>query len=168
MTRWRWAVVAAVVAANILAFLPLLRRETQVTCQPEMALPEGLLAGVAPDGLVHELVGLDATWHLSGPQSLSNDGIETADGVKPWRAEHVRHLCTEGLPCALKIETDDRFALLWVEASEPGYSGAMVVQDAPDRRLTLSAAAEETAEGAACGVLAAWFAFVRTERLLPD
>ncbi len=164
MTRWRWVLVAAVVVANLLAFLPLLRREVAVACVPEMALPEGLLAPVAGQaGRVHELAGLRATWHLSGPQSLSNEGIETAEGLLPWRAENARALCAEGLPCALKQETPERFALLWVEPAETGFAGALVVQDAADRRLTLSGAPEQTAEGAACGALAAWFAFARTE-----
>ncbi|QDC10988.1 hypothetical protein FHY55_17880 [Oceanicola sp. D3] len=159
--------MAAVAAANLLAWPHLLRRDVRVECLPEMVVRSGLLDGAGPEGVVHELPGVRATWHLSGPGSLSNQGIETEAGLVPWRAEHARQLCHEGLPCALKVESESRFALLWVEPAEQGYAGALVVQDSADRRVTFSGRAEETAEGAACAALAGWFAFARTELAAP-
>ncbi|MBS8226606.1 hypothetical protein [Vannielia litorea] len=168
MTRWRWALVVAVLAATLLVIPHLLHREVKVACVPEMALPQGLLAPVADKaGQVHTLAGVDATWHLSGPDSLSNSGIDTDDGLLPWRAENARGLCTPDLPCALKVAAPERFALLWVERADARWAGAMVVQDAPDRRLSLSGQPADGPEDAACSVLAAWFAFARTQLAQP-
>ena len=162
MARWRWALVALIAAGNLIAFWPLITREPQIACEPEMAVPAGLFAPVAGrSGMVHELSGVRATWHLSGPDSLSNAGLEVAGETLPWTAEHVRRLCTDGMPCALKIDAPERFALLYVEPSEAGPVGAMIVQDAPDRRLVLNAAPGETPADASCAALAAWFAFAR-------
>lgn len=169
MRGWRWVLVALLVVASLVFAVPLLTDRSALACRPEMALDAGMLDGLdAVPGRLKALTGTRAAWQAVGPATpdewhFASLGTGGGGARYPWTASAARALCVTGMPCAMKLGTGERFAMLWAAPRDGSYIGELIVQDGPRRRVHLISGAEQTPEGATCAALGAWYAFERAE-----